>query len=68
MDNSPKLIYEAHQKHEEHNRKSTRLSVLAGKMRFVLPRRIGYVGVYDSVPERLVLKVLEDYQNNGKEI
>ena len=36
MDNSPKLRYDAHQKHEGHNRKSTRLSVLAGKMRFVL--------------------------------
>lgn len=35
MDNSPKLKYEAHQKHEGHNRKSTRLSVLAGKLRFV---------------------------------
>jgi hypothetical protein len=35
MDNSPKLRYEAHQKHEGHNRKSTRLSVLAGKLRFV---------------------------------
>ena len=36
MDNSSKLRYDAHQKHEGHNRKSTRLSVLAGKMRFVL--------------------------------
>jgi hypothetical protein len=35
MDNSPKLKYEAHQKHEGHNRKSTCLSVLAGKLRFV---------------------------------
>ncbi|MGB7678377.1 MAG: hypothetical protein WBL49_06170 [Nitrososphaeraceae archaeon] len=35
MDNSWKLKYEAHQKQEGHNRKSTRFSVGVGMRRFV---------------------------------
>jgi hypothetical protein len=35
MDNSWKLKYEAHQKQEGHNRKSTRFSVGVGMLRFV---------------------------------
>jgi hypothetical protein len=34
MDKSPRLKYEAHQKHDSHNRKSTRLSVEKGMPRF----------------------------------
>ncbi len=33
-----------------------------GKMRFILPKRIGQVGIYDSIPERLVRGVLDDYR------
>ena len=34
-----------------------------GKMRFVLPKRIGQVGIYEDIPESLVRKVLEDYRS-----
>ncbi len=34
-----------------------------GKMRFVLPKRIGQVGIYENVPEKLVRKVLDDYRS-----
>ncbi len=33
-----------------------------GKMRFVLPKRIGQVGIYENIPERLVRDVLDDYR------
>jgi 3-dehydroquinate synthase len=35
---------------------------LAGKMRFVLPRRLGEVALFDDVPEADVRKVLEEFQ------
>ena len=31
---------------------------LAGKLRFILPRRLGEVGLYDDVPEKEVRDVL----------
>ncbi len=33
-----------------------------GKMRFVLPKRIGQVGIHENIPERLVRDVLDDYR------
>lgn len=30
-----------------------------GKLRFILPKRIGQVGIYENVSEKLVLKILE---------
>lgn len=34
-----------------------------GKMRFVLPKQIGQVGIYEDIPESLVRKVLDDYRS-----
>ena len=58
MDNSPKLRYDAHQKDEGHNRKSTRLSMLAGKMRFVLFQSSMLVKWLSSVRYTLYLFVV----------
>jgi len=37
----------------------------AGKLCFVLPEKIGQVGVYDRVPEKLVREVIERYRSRG---
>jgi 3-dehydroquinate synthase len=38
---------------------------IAGKLRFVLPRRLGDVALFDDVPEAEVLRVLNDYPAGG---
>jgi len=38
---------------------------LAGRLRFVLPRRLGEVALFDDVPEDEVLRVLKEYPAGG---
>jgi 3-dehydroquinate synthase len=38
---------------------------LSGRLRFVLPRRLGEVALFDDVPEEDVLRVLNDYPAGG---
>jgi 3-dehydroquinate synthase len=38
---------------------------LAGRLRFVLPRRIGEVALFDDVPEEEVLRVLTEYTSRS---
>ncbi|MBD3271379.1 MAG: hypothetical protein GF384_02425 [Elusimicrobia bacterium] len=36
--------------------------VRRGKLRFVLPTRIGRVEVFDDVPEKIIKKTLKEYE------
>jgi 3-dehydroquinate synthase len=38
---------------------------LAGRLRFVLPRRLGEVALIDDVPEDEVFRVLDEYTPRG---